>query len=169
MASNNWAISLYWVSLPSSGLKLPWAGSGAAAQRNLVAVTGELVLVAQILGALVAVQDGRGWMFVESVEQCSVRQLTDVAHPQTPTHNLPRLEVEHHFQVMPAMLKPQVSEVLHPTTRIHHSGVAQAVLWPALVAVVGEAFQGIWCSQYFGCSRDPIAFLLARSGNLDIS
>lgn len=75
---------------------LPGTSLGAATERNLVAVTGQLVFVTQVLRTLVTVQDAWARMFGESICERGVRQLTGVAHAQSPSHNLPRLEIQHY-------------------------------------------------------------------------
>lgn len=53
-----------------------------------------LVFVAEGFGALVTMQDGRAGMFAERIQQCFVGELATMAQAETPTNNLPRLEIQ---------------------------------------------------------------------------
>ncbi len=101
-------------------------------------------------------------MLAERVEDSCQRQLTAVPGTQPPTHNLPSFEVKHDGQVMLLAPEAQMREVLHPTTRIHHSGVAKAGLWTLLVTKHREVFQGIRGGCYLGW-RGATAPLLIRA------
>ena len=147
---------------------MPGAGPGTAAECYFHPLAQLLVFVAQVLRALVAMQDGWPWVFTEGVEDGCERQLATVSGTQPPTHNLPGFEVKHDCQVMLLAPEAQMREVLYPTARVYHSGVTEAGLWTLLVPKHGEVFQGIRGGRYLGWRRAATA-LLVRTHDDDTS
>ena len=73
---------------------LPGTSSSATAQRNLVLVAGQLVFVAEVLSALVAVQDSGTWVFAQGVKQGGVCELGTVTQTQLPADDLASFEIQ---------------------------------------------------------------------------
>lgn len=144
---------------------LPWASSFAARQCYFQFVAQQLVLVAQVLTALVAVQDRRWRVFTEGVKQGGERQLAGVAQPQPPAHDLPCLEIEDYCKVVPLALEPQVGKILYPGTRVRHASVAVAILRTALVAEGSELVESIGRGRYLGWRRSSVLRFLTWPGN----
>ena len=136
---------------------LPRTGSFATAQGYLHALAQLLVFVAQVLRALVGVQDGWAWMFAQGVQHSSELTLAAVPSAKAPANNLPGLQIEHNRQAVLFAHEPEMGEVLHPSTRVGHGSVGLACLWPLPVTKHCKVFQGIWCRA--------AAPLLARDGN----
>ncbi|GEM_PF-2357408 len=74
---------------------LPGARAFAAAERYLHSLTKFLVLAAQILAPLVAMEYRRAWIFTQGVEDSSERQLATVSGAEPPADDLSRFEIEH--------------------------------------------------------------------------
>lgn len=87
---------------------------------------------------------------------------------QSPANDLSGLEVQNNRQVVLLTSEPQMREVLHPTTGIHHPSVALAGLRHCLVPKDCELFEGIWCGSYLGWLLATAPPLVAGAGNGDI-
>ncbi len=144
---------------------LPGTGPLAATEGNFQLVAEQLVLVAQVLAALVTVEYCRRRVFAEAIEQGGERQLAAVSQPKPPAKHLSGFQVEHHRQVVPLTLEPQVGKILHPGSGVRHAGVALAVLGAALITEDSILSQGIGGSWNLGWCRSCMLGLLARPGN----
>lgn len=94
-------------------------------------------------------------------------ELTAMSRAEPPPNNLPGFEVQYDCQVVLFVGKPQMSEILHPTTRFSHAGVAEACLRLGFVTKHRKAFQSIGCGSYLCRHRTSIALLFVWSGNGD--
>jgi hypothetical protein len=108
-------------------------------------------------------------MFAECIQDCGERQLATVSSAQPPTNDLPGLEIEHDRQVVLLTHEAQMREVLYPSTRVNHPGVAEASLRPLLVTKHCKAFQSIRCSSYLCGYTAATSLFLARASNGDTS
>lgn len=138
---------------------LPRAAPVAGTELDFVAFTHKLVCKAQVLGSLVAMQDGGSSELSQCVLQCRKRQLTGMPGAKSPTNRLPGFEIEYHCQVVPALLKPQIREVLCPSMGIDHVGVIHAGLRVQLIPKPGIPLENVWRRSNLWLASSVPAFL----------
>ncbi len=100
---------------------LPRFAPATGRQLDLQLVAELLVPVAQVLAALVAVQDGWRMVLAERIQYGFVSQLATMSGAEPPADNLARSQVKHPGQVVPGMLELEVGETLHPSAASRHA------------------------------------------------
>lgn len=133
---------------------LPGTGFRAGAECYLQSFAQILVLVAQVLTTLVAMQDGRHRVPAQGIQEGRVRQIARMSQSKLPAKYASGFEVEHDRKVMPLAVNPQMGEVLHPRRGINHTTVVHAILWPCFIpehSVWSECIVGscnLWFSAF---------------------
>ena len=104
-------------------------------------------------------------MFAQGIQYSCERQLTAVPGTKAPADDLPGFEIEYDRQVLLLAAEPQMGEVLHPGTGMHHAGIGHACLRLGFVSEYCEAFQGIGSGGYLCRRRTGTATLVAGADN----